>query len=112
MAKTLLHSPAFFNLFRPYISVATFNPFNAEAAFVQSTRTFLKPFKLWHVGIHWIALAEYSQMSTHVPVSHFLGFCTILYWPNLAASSIGVKVEILHSLVSFLIIQAIHLGYY
>ena len=28
-----------------------------------------------YVGIHWIALAEYSQMSTHVPgLDHFSGF--------------------------------------
>ena len=26
-----------------------------------------KPSKPCHVGIHWIALAEYSQMSNHVP---------------------------------------------
>ena len=27
----------------------------------------LKPSKPGHVGIHWKALTEYSQMSTHVP---------------------------------------------
>ena len=48
----------------------TLNPFNAEATFVQSTRTqsFLKTlFKPCHIGIQWISLAEYSQMRTYVP---------------------------------------------
>ena len=37
--------------------------------FVQRTRMqrFLESSKPCHVGIHWIALAEYSQTSTHVP---------------------------------------------
>ena len=41
---------------------------NAEATFVQSSEMerFLKPSQPCHVGIHWIALAEYSQMSTNV----------------------------------------------
>ena len=32
-----------------------------------------------HVGIHWIALVEYSQMSTHVPgfQSSFCVFCIL-----------------------------------
>ena len=38
-----------------------------EATFVQGRKDFWKPFKPCHVGIHWIALAEYSQMSTHLP---------------------------------------------
>ena len=33
----------------------------------QEGKDFWKPSKLCHVGIHGIALAEYSQMSTHVP---------------------------------------------
>ena len=44
-------------------SFAKFNPSNAE---VQG-QVFWKPFKPCHVGIHWRALAEYSQMSTHLP---------------------------------------------
>ena len=46
-----------------------FNPSHAEAtAFkAQGCRDFCKPSKPSHVGIHWIALTEYSQMSTHVP---------------------------------------------
>ena len=37
-----------------------------------------------HVGIHWIALAEFYQMSTHVPgfQSFTVLFCITLYWPN------------------------------
>ena len=40
------------------------NSFNAEAIFIESTRTqsFLKT-----VGINWIALAEYAQKTTHMP---------------------------------------------
>ena len=50
----------------------------------QGRKDFWKPSKPCHVGIHWIALAEYSQMSTHVPgfQSFFIFFCIILYWPN------------------------------
>ena len=33
----------------------------------QGQRFFFKAFKPCHVGIHWIAHAEYSQISTHVP---------------------------------------------
>ena len=64
------------------------NPSNAEATFVQSTRTqkLFKPSKPCHVGIQWIGLAEYSQMNTHVQgfQSFFLCFCIILYWPPAA----------------------------
>ena len=56
------------------------NPFNAEATSVQNTKRqrFLTPCHVGtHVGTHLIALAEYSQMSTHVPgFQLFLGvFC-------------------------------------
>ena len=45
---------------------------------------FWKPSKPCHVGIHWIALAEYSQMSTHVPgfQSFFRFICITLNWLN------------------------------
>ena len=33
----------------------------------QGCKVFWKPYKPCHVGMHWIALTEYSQMSTHVP---------------------------------------------
>ena len=44
------------------------NHSNAENTFVQSTtrQNFRKPSKPCLVGIHWIALDEYSQMSTHL----------------------------------------------
>ena len=61
----------------------SFNPSNAEATSVQRTFTqrFSKPSKPCHSGIHWIALAEYSQMSTHMPgfQGYFRFFCIILY---------------------------------
>ena len=46
----------------------------------QGHKDFLKPSKPGHFGIHWIALAEYSQMSTHVPgfqlfFCFFASFC-------------------------------------
>ena len=52
-----------------YNHVCSFNPLNAEAIFVQSARMqrLLKKSKPCHVGIHWMVLAEYSQMYTHVP---------------------------------------------
>ena len=33
----------------------------------QGRKDIWKPSKLYHIGIHWIALAEHSQMSTHLP---------------------------------------------
>ena len=33
----------------------------------QERKNLWKPSKPCHVGIHWIALTEYSQMSTHLP---------------------------------------------
>ena len=49
-----------------------------------------KASKPGHVGIHWIALAEYSQMSTHLcqGFSHFLHQFVIA---ELANSSIRVN---------------------
>ena len=50
----------------------------------QGCKYLWKPSKPCHLGIHWIALAEHSQMSTHIPgfQSFSQGFCIILYWPN------------------------------
>ena len=45
-----------------------------------------KPSKPYHVGIHWIALAEYFQMSTHVP--EFWSFFKFFASSKLATSSI------------------------
>ena len=51
-----------------------FNPSNAEATSVQGCKAFCKPPKPCRVGIHWIALSAYFQMSTHVQgFSHFTG---------------------------------------
>ena len=49
----------------------------------QGCKDFLKPSKPCLVGTHWKALAEHSQMSTHLPrVSMvFQDFFMILYWP-------------------------------
>ena len=46
----------------------------------QVHKDFWKPCKPCHVGIHWIVLVEYSQMSTHLPgfqsfFSFFASFC-------------------------------------
>ena len=59
----------------------------------QGRKDFWKPFKPCHVGIHWIALAEHSQMSTHLPgfPSFLKVFCIVLCWPKLATSSIRFK---------------------
>ena len=41
----------------------------------QGHNDFWKPSEPCHVGVHWIALAEYSQMSTHLPgFQSFQGF--------------------------------------
>ena len=51
---------------------------------LSKAQDFWKPSKPSHVGIHWKALVEYSQMSTHVAGLQwsFSCFCIILYWPN------------------------------
>ena len=50
----------------------------------QERYVFWNPFKPCHVGIHWIALTEHSQMSTHMPgFQWFFSFVYIIfYWPN------------------------------
>ena len=57
---------------------------------VQRCKDFSKSSKPCHVGIHWIALAEYSQMSTHVPIN-FSGFLNHFWLAKLATSSIKVN---------------------
>ena len=56
-------------------------------------KIFQKPSNLYHIGIHWIALAEYSQMS--VPMchdfSHFSGILHHFVLAKLATSSISVQ---------------------
>ena len=49
-------------------------PSNAEVILSsegQGRKDFRKPSKPSDVGIHWIALTEYSQMSTHVGIGTF-----------------------------------------
>ena len=83
------------------INASVNNPLTFQCwgyTFVQSTRTqrILKPSKPCHVGIQWKAPAEYSQLSTHVPVlqSFFRVFCIIFVLAKLATSSIRVKISI------------------
>ena len=52
---------------------------------------FWKTSKPCHVGIHWIALAEHSHMSTHVPV--FQSFSGVFAFAKLATSSISLRVK-------------------
>ena len=57
----------------------------------QGGKEFLKSSKPCHVGIHWIALAEYSQMSTHVPgFQLFFHFLHPYVLAKFAPSSISV----------------------
>ena len=59
----------------------------------QGCKEFLKPSKPWHVGIHRTALAEYSQMSTHVQgfKSFLKAFLHHFVLAKLATSSIRFK---------------------
>ena len=43
------------------------NPSNDKLHSSKSHRRISFPLKPCHVGIHWIAVAEYSQMSAKVP---------------------------------------------
>ena len=56
----------------------------------QKRKNLWKPSKPCHVGVHWKALAEYSQMSTHLPgfAKFFLNHFVLA---KLATSSIRVK---------------------
>ena len=70
------------------------NATNDEANLIQSTRTTIylkKPSKPYHVGIHWIAPIEYSQVSTHVPgFQSFSRFLHHFVLAGLATSGIRV----------------------
>ena len=48
----------------PVLTLPMLRLLSSEA---QGRKDFRKLSKPCHVGIHWIALAEYSQMSTHTP---------------------------------------------
>ena len=70
------------------------NPYNAEATFAQAQgcKDLQKPPKPCHYGIHWIALSEHSQMSTHLPgFQSFVRFLHHFVLAKLAISSIRVK---------------------
>ena len=61
-----------------------------SATFIQSKDANI--FKPCHVGIHWIALTEYSQMSTHLPgFQSFSGFLIYFVLAKLASSGIRVN---------------------
>ena len=86
------------------------NPFSDEATFEQSIRT--KRSKPCHVGIHWIVLTEYSQMSTHLPgFQSFLRFLHHFVLAKLASSSIRVKNVCIQSRRCFIYLQSLLLGY-
>ena len=58
----------------------------------QGCKYFWKISKHCHVGIHWITLHEYSQMSTHVPgFQSFFRFLHYFVLAKLATTSIRVK---------------------
>ena len=71
------------------------NPSNAEAILsskAQGHKYFWKPSKPCHIGIYWIALVEYSRMSTHMPgFQSFSGFLHYFVLAKLATSSLTVK---------------------
>ena len=72
------------------LTLPILRPFSAKA---QGRKHFWKPSKPCHVGIHWIAFTEYSQMSTmYQGFSHFLkGFLHHFVLAKLATSSIRVN---------------------
>ena len=78
---------------RDRFRIECINPSNAEATFTQCTRTqdFYKPSNPCHIGFHWIAFTEHSQMSTHMPDFHISAFSHHFILPKLATSSIRVK---------------------
>ena len=74
--------------------VCVINPSNADPTFIKNTRIdiFGKPSKPYHIATHWIALAEYSQMSTHMPgLLLFVHFSHHFVLAKSATSSIGLK---------------------
>ena len=79
---SLIHSKCY--LGNKYIYNEPFQCFGYFHLKHKDAKIFWKPSKPRHVGIYWIALAEYSQMSTMCQsFSRFIGhFCIILYCPN------------------------------
>ena len=83
--------PIFLSHWVCHIQVHLYNPSNAEVIFGHNN--FWKKSKPSCVGIHWIALTEYFQMSTDVPrfFCNFPGFLHHFDLAKLATSSIRVK---------------------
>ena len=58
----------------------------------QGCKYFWTPSKPYHIGIHWITLAEFSQMSAHLPAfQSFLSFLHHFVMAKLATTSIRVN---------------------
>ena len=62
------------NLYAPLLGKGVFNPSAADVTCrylslsnAQKSKKLWKSLKTCHVGIHWKALTEYFQMSTHLP---------------------------------------------
>ena len=62
-------------------------------------KDFWKPSKPYYVGIYWIALTDYSQMSTHVPgfqsfLRLFASFCIgLISHPHLYITILSIIVK-------------------
>ena len=64
----------------------------------QGRKDFWKPFKPCHVSIHWIALVEYFEMSTHLlGFQSFSGFLHHFVLAKLATTSIRVNLLLLRT---------------
>ena len=61
----------------------------------QERKDFGKASKPCHVGIHWIVLAEYSQMSTHMPgfqsFFRFFDSCVVHFSRNFRIIPAGTR---------------------
>ena len=69
-----------------------FNPSNATSIKAQERKDFLKPSKPCHIDIHCKVLAEYPQISTHVPGFHsFFRIFAFFVLAKVATSSVMVK---------------------
>ena len=89
---------------RPYSSQVTAQPNTINLTLpmllspkAQGCKDFQKPSKSGQVGIHWKALAEYSQMSTHLPgFQSFFTFLQNFALAKLATSSKRVNIIFKH----------------
>ena len=81
-----------FSHFSVFCIILTLPMLRLLSSKAQGRKDFWKPLKPCHVGIHWIALAEYSQMSTHLPgFIDFSGFLHYFVLAILDTSSIRVN---------------------